>query len=154
MPFFKYELRNSPQVSRGYKTPIITNAIAILLTRETGQPTYQTRKINFAKPPPESAYNDFRESPLPKFEDCLQQLEKIVEQLERGDLPLEDSLKLFEEGMRLSGFCRQELESAEGKVEILLKQNGKLQAEPFESPAEGSNGRRSERNPESTLHSK
>ena len=82
---------------------------------------------------------------MPKFEDCLQQLEKIVEQLERGDLPLEDALKLFEEGVRLSSFCRQELESAEGKVEILLKQNGKLQAEPFESTTETSNGRRSER---------
>lgn len=92
---------------------------------------------------------------MPKFEDSLQQLEKIVEQLERGDMPLEDSLKLFEEGMRLSGFCRKELESAEGKVEILLKQNGKLQAEPFEGAAEASNGRRSEqRNPETTLHSK
>ena len=69
---------------------------------------------------------------MPKFEDCLQQLEKIVEQLERGDLPLEQSLKLFEEGVRLSNSCRQELEAAEGKVEILLKQGGKLQAEPFE----------------------
>jgi exodeoxyribonuclease VII small subunit len=69
--------------------------------------------------------------PLPKFEDCLSQLEKIVEQLERGDLPLEQSLKLFEEGMRLSGSCRQELEAAEGKVEILMRQGGKLQPEPF-----------------------
>lgn len=69
---------------------------------------------------------------MPKFEDCLQQLEKIVEQLERGDLPLEESLKLFEEGIRLSGSCRQELEGAEGRVEILMKQGGKMQAEPFE----------------------
>ena len=69
---------------------------------------------------------------MPKFEDCLQQLEKIVEQLERGDLPLEQSLKLFEEGVRLSNSCRQELEAAEGKVEILMKQGGKLKAEPFE----------------------
>jgi exodeoxyribonuclease VII small subunit len=73
---------------------------------------------------------------LPKFEECLQQLEKIVEQLERGDLPLEQSLKLFEEGVRLSNSCRQELESAEGKVEILIKQGGKLQAQPFESVGE------------------
>ena len=70
--------------------------------------------------------------PVAKFEDCLQQLEKIVEQLERGDLPLEQSLVLFEEGIRLSASCRQELESTEGKVEMLLKQNGKLQAVPFE----------------------
>lgn len=69
---------------------------------------------------------------MPKFEDCLQQLEKIVEQLERGDLPLEQSLKLFEEGVRLSNSCRQELEAAEGKVEILMKQGGRLQPEPFE----------------------
>ena len=73
---------------------------------------------------------------MPKFEDCLQQLEKIVEQLERGELPLEQSLKLFEEGVRLSNSCRQELEAAEGKVEILMKQGGKLQPEPFESLSE------------------
>jgi exodeoxyribonuclease VII small subunit len=73
---------------------------------------------------------------LPKFEECLQRLEQIVTELERGDLPLEDALKLFEEGIQLSNSCRQELESAEGKVEILLKQNGKLQPEPFEAGAE------------------
>ena len=69
---------------------------------------------------------------MPKFEECLQRLEKIVQELERGGVPLEESLKLFEEGMQLSAACRKELEQAEGKVEILLKQNGKLQAEPFE----------------------
>ena len=72
---------------------------------------------------------------MPKFEDCLQRLEKIVDELERGDIALEQSLKLFEEGVQLSNSCRKELEEAEGKVEILLKQNGKLQAEPFEVPA-------------------
>jgi exodeoxyribonuclease VII small subunit len=70
---------------------------------------------------------------LPKFEDCLQRLEKIVHELEKGEAPLEKSLTLFEEGMQLSAACRKELEEAEGKVEILLKQNGKLQAEPFEA---------------------
>jgi exodeoxyribonuclease VII small subunit len=70
---------------------------------------------------------------LPKFEECLQRLEAIVQQLEKGDLPLEGALKLFEEGIQLSQSCRKELEAAEGKVEILLKQNGKLQAESFES---------------------
>ncbi len=68
----------------------------------------------------------------PKFEECLRRLEEIVEQLEKGDIPLEQSLALFEEGMKLSQSCRTELEAAEGKVEILLKQNGKLQAEPFD----------------------
>lgn len=66
------------------------------------------------------------------FEDSLKQLEKIVEQLEKGDLPLEDSIKLFEEGVRLSTACKQELDEAEGKVQILLKQrDGSVKAEPF-----------------------
>jgi exodeoxyribonuclease VII small subunit len=69
---------------------------------------------------------------VPKFEDCLQRLEKIVDDLEKGNVPLEQALKLFEEGMQLSSSCRKELEEAEGKVEILLKQNGKLQPEPYE----------------------
>ena len=69
---------------------------------------------------------------MPKFEECIGRLEKIVLELEQGDVPLEKSLTLFEEGMQLSSACRKELEQAEGKVEILLKQNGKLQAEPFE----------------------
>jgi exodeoxyribonuclease VII small subunit len=73
---------------------------------------------------------------LAKFEECLQRLEKIVEELEKGDVPLEKSLTLFEEGMQLSASCRKELEQAEGKVEILLKKNGKLQAEPFEPATE------------------
>jgi len=69
---------------------------------------------------------------LLKFEESLQRLEKIVADLENGEVSLEKSLTLFEEGMQLSGQCRKELEQAEGKVEILLKQNGKLQAEAFE----------------------
>ena len=73
---------------------------------------------------------------MPKFEECLQRLEKIVAELEKGDIPLEKSLALFEEGMQLSNACRKELEEAEGKVEILLKQNGKLQAQVFEPVAD------------------
>jgi exodeoxyribonuclease VII small subunit len=73
---------------------------------------------------------------LPRFEECLQRLEQIVDELEKGNVPLEQALKLFEEGVQLSASCRKELEEAEGKVEILLKQNGKLQPEPYESPTE------------------
>ena len=73
---------------------------------------------------------------MPKFEDCLHRLEQIVQELERADMPLEKSLTLFEEGMQLSTACRKELEEAEGKVEILLKQNGKFQPEVFEPLAE------------------
>jgi exodeoxyribonuclease VII small subunit len=72
---------------------------------------------------------------LPKFEESLQRLETIVSELEKGEIPLERALTLFEEGIQLSNSCRKELEEAEGKVEILLKQNGKLQPEPFEAEA-------------------
>jgi exodeoxyribonuclease VII small subunit len=72
---------------------------------------------------------------LPKFEDCLQRLEQIVGELEKGEIPLERALSLFEEGIQLSNSCRQELEQAEGKVEVLLNRNGKLQPEPFETVA-------------------
>lgn len=70
---------------------------------------------------------------MPKFEECLDRLEKIVGELEKGDVSLDRALELFDEGMKLSGSCRKELEEAEGKVEILLKRNGKLQPEVFES---------------------
>lgn len=73
---------------------------------------------------------------MPKFEDCVQRLEKIVDDLEKGDLPLEKALALFEEGIELSNSCRKELEAAEGKVEILLKQNGRLQPGPFDAATE------------------
>ena len=68
---------------------------------------------------------------MAKFEECLQRLETIVNELEKGDVALDRALELFDEGMKLSGSCRKELEEAEGKVEILLKRNGKLQPEPF-----------------------
>jgi len=78
---------------------------------------------------------------LPKFEECLERLESIVTQLEKGEIPLEQALQLFEEGIQLSNSCRKELEEAEGKVEILLKQNGKLQAEPFDRAADAAQKR-------------
>ena len=69
---------------------------------------------------------------MAKFEESLQRLEAIVGELEKGDVPLDRALGLFDEGMKLSGSCRKELEEAEGKVEILLKRDGKLQPEAFE----------------------
>jgi len=66
---------------------------------------------------------------MPTFEENLKALETVVEQLERGDLPLEDSVKLFEQGTALSAACKQDLEAAEGKLQVLMKQqNGKLEA--------------------------
>ena len=73
-----------------------------------------------------------RRPELASFEESLTKLEEIVAQLERGDLSLEDSVKLFEEGTRLSADCRKQLEEAEGKVEMLVKQrDGAMKREPF-----------------------
>jgi exodeoxyribonuclease VII small subunit len=58
------------------------------------------------------------------FEEHLTQLEKVVEQLERGDLTLEESVRLFEEGMKLSQACKVELEQAEGKIQVLVEGKG------------------------------
>jgi exodeoxyribonuclease VII small subunit len=70
---------------------------------------------------------------MSNFETSLKQLEQIVEKLEKGDLPLEESIKLFEEGVRLSNACKAELEAAEGKVQVLMKQrDGSMKLEPFE----------------------
>lgn len=55
------------------------------------------------------------------FESALKQLEEIVQRLEKGELPLEESLKLYEEGIRLSRYCHAKLEEAEGKIEMLMK---------------------------------
>ena len=57
----------------------------------------------------------------PTFELALQQLEQIVQKLEKGELPLEESLRLYEEGIRLSRLCHSKLEEAEGRIEVLMK---------------------------------
>jgi exodeoxyribonuclease VII small subunit len=69
---------------------------------------------------------------MANFEESLKKLENIVAQLEQGDLALEDSIKLFEEGVGLSAACKQELDTAEGKVQMLVKQrDGSQKLEPF-----------------------
>jgi exodeoxyribonuclease VII small subunit len=69
---------------------------------------------------------------MPSFEESLKKLESIVDKLEKGDLSLEESLKLFEEGVGLSATCKKEIEAAEGKVQMLIKQrDGSLKTEPF-----------------------
>jgi exodeoxyribonuclease VII small subunit len=57
------------------------------------------------------------------FEASLEALEQIVQELERGDLPLEKSLELFEQGIRLSRQCQERLQQAEGRIEVLLRDN-------------------------------
>jgi len=65
------------------------------------------------------------------FEARLDELERIVKELEGGDLPLEQSLSLFEAGMRLSADCKRQLEEAETRVEILTKKGSEIIAVPF-----------------------
>ena len=77
------------------------------------------------------ADNPAARAPAPSFESCLDELEKVVKELEAGDLPLERSLQLFERGMELSEACRKQLEEAETRVEMLIRKEGKLVAEPF-----------------------
>lgn len=72
------------------------------------------------------------------FEKGIEELESIVQELERGELSLEDSILLFEKGMAISNACRQQLADAEIRVEVLLRKGGKMVAEPF-----GAGGRRS-----------
>ena len=71
------------------------------------------------------------------YEASLEALEQIVRELEQGDLPLEKSLELFEQGIRLSRECQDRLSQAERRIEILLKDNhGRTVVTPFED-AEG-----------------
>ena len=82
----------------------------------------------------------------PSFEQALKALESLVERLEKGELSLEESLKLYEEGIRLSRLCHGKLEEAEGKIEMLLKDargepsvdgKGRVRTKPM-TPPEGS----------------
>ena len=68
-----------------------------------------------------------------KFEKALERLEKIVEELETGNMPLDEALKKYEEGVRLSRACSEKLTQAEKKIQILAKTlDGSLKREPFE----------------------
>ena len=68
------------------------------------------------------------------FEASLEALERIVQQLEQGDLPLEKSLELFEQGIGLSQQCQDRLNQAERRIEVLLRDNqGRTMVSPFES---------------------
>jgi exodeoxyribonuclease VII small subunit len=69
----------------------------------------------------------------PAFEKALQELETLVEQMEQGELSLEESLAHFEKGVQLSRACQQALRDAEQKVEILMQKNAQEDTVPFES---------------------
>lgn len=65
------------------------------------------------------------------FESSLDELEKVVKELESGDLSLDRSLELFSRGVELSDSCRKQLEEAETRVEMLIRKEGTYQPEPF-----------------------
>ena len=78
---------------------------------------------------------DLKTEPPPQtvasFETSLDELEKVVKELEAGDLSLDRSLELFSRGIGLSDSCRKQLEEAETRVEMLIRKDGKITAEPF-----------------------
>ena len=66
------------------------------------------------------------------FEQSMKELEKIVEELESGELPLEKALKKFEDGIRLSNFCARTLDETEAKITMLISSpDGEITQEPF-----------------------
>jgi exodeoxyribonuclease VII small subunit len=76
-----------------------------------------------------------KETP-PDFEACMQRLDRIVQELEGGQVPLEQAMKLFEEGLELGATCRRLLDAAQVRVEKLLERaDGSAEARPLEPPA-------------------
>jgi len=72
------------------------------------------------------------------FEEALQKLEKIVARMEEGDVPLEEALRGFEEGVRLARFCSKKLDEAEQKVAMLVRsESGALEPAPFSEEGDG-----------------
>lgn len=68
----------------------------------------------------------------PSFEKALEELEHIIEQMEQGEISLEESLKSFERGIHLTRTCQQALRNAEQKVQQLVEKNGTARLEPFD----------------------
>ena len=86
-----------------------------------------------------------------EFEKSFEHLEKIVHRLENEELPLDESLQLFEEGIRLSRFCNQKLEEVEKKIELILSDaKGQPKTEPFDAPGDAAAGEDDEEDAEKT----
>ena len=72
-----------------------------------------------------------------KFEEALEKLEEIVKRMEAGEMTLEESLRAFEEGIKLARFCAKKLDEADRRVELLLRQEGELITKPFAEEERG-----------------
>lgn len=82
--------------------------------------------------------NDRPPEDPPRFEEALARLETVVKEMESGELSLEKMMAHFEEGSKLVKFCGKQLDEVERKIEVLVKRDGEIVAEPFEaSGAEG-----------------
>jgi exodeoxyribonuclease VII small subunit len=79
---------------------------------------------------------DEQMSELP-FEQAMQRLEEVVRRLEEGEVPLEEAIELYQEGMRLSRLCNQKLDAIEAKVLQLVEEDGMLVEKPFQIEEEG-----------------
>jgi exodeoxyribonuclease VII small subunit len=65
------------------------------------------------------------------FEEALKRLEEIAKMLETGNTPLDETLKLFEEGMKLSAFCQKKLTEVENKIKLIVQKEGEINLEEF-----------------------
>ncbi len=81
-----------------------------------------------------------RKQDPPDFETALGNLEQIVEQLEQGDLSLEESLRAYERGVQLGRLCQQALDTAEQRIQILSRTDAETAPEPFAPDAAGQDG--------------
>lgn len=70
------------------------------------------------------------------FEKAMERLDKIVTELEHGDVPLEQAIELFQEGMKLSKLCGEKLEQVEQKIEVLIESEGEWKKKDFQPPVE------------------
>jgi exodeoxyribonuclease VII small subunit len=95
--------------------------------------------MNRGSPPPATPSSPAIPGTVSTFEEAVKRLTEIVQTLERGDLPLEESLRLFEEGVRLSRVSQERLDSAQKRVEQLLSVDaqGRARTEPFQTQATG-----------------
>lgn len=70
------------------------------------------------------------------FEESLKSLENLVQQMEQGELSLQQSLEAFEEGVKLTRACQQHLETAEQRVQVLIEKSGEMTSQPLDSESE------------------
>ena len=97
----------------------------------TARRSRASREPSKSQPPAAESEDAAAEAPVP-FEDGLARLEDLVERLEAGELPLEGALEAFEEGVRLSRQLDRQLNQAEQRVEVLLREGGRWVTEPLE----------------------